>query len=200
MFGLLCGSLCACAAAPRPGNASNPPEPTQAAVLPSPTAAATVATSSDEEPFSVSSGGIASGVLDDAFGARGQQKSNGIPSRSLPLTMANAPDGTACFALGMIDPDGGNWVHWLAVNISSPELPENASIDLAAALVQGKNDFGFVGYGGPTPPSGTHTYVVTAYALSAPVALENGFTWKQFRSAVEPLVLASAELTGDYTK
>jgi len=148
--------------------------------------------------FTISSSGIVDGVILDAYGARGEQKANGIPSRSFALSLQNIPANTACLALSVIDPDGGNWVHWLAANLTNGDIAENASIDLAGNMVQGKNDFGFVGYGGPTPPSGTHTYVVTVYALSSSVDLKNGFSQKQFQTAINPVVIASATLTGDY--
>jgi Raf kinase inhibitor-like YbhB/YbcL family protein len=36
--------------------------------------------------------------------------------------------------------------------------------------MQGRNDFGFPGYGGPCPPVGSppHRYIVTVYALKVP--------------------------------
>jgi len=198
---LLCVAPLACSAA-RPAEAQDAdataaPAATAEAVTVEPTATAVLAASTE---FAVTSEGISNGVLGEAYGAHGDQKTRGIPSRSFPLAFANAPEGTACFALSVIDPDGGNWVHWLAVNLPVQNLAENTSIDLAESLIQGKNDFGQIGYGGPTPPSGTHTYVITVYALSALVSLENGFSLKQFNAAIENNVLASAELTGDYTK
>lgn len=196
----LCIAPLACSAA-RPAEASSA---ASTAVTATATEVATVEPSATDASaatteFSVTSEGISNGALGEAYGAHGEQKTNGIPSRSFPLSMSSAPEGTACFALSVIDPDGGNWVHWLAVNILAQSLAENASIDLAGSLVQGENDFRQVGYGGPTPPSGTHTYVITVYALSAPVSLENGFSLKQFNAAIENNVLARAVLTGDYS-
>lgn len=155
--------------------------------------------SPEAQPFSVSSAGIVSGVIGDAYGERAAQTSSGVPTRSLPLSFANVPEGTVCVALSMTDPDGGNWVHWLVANASPEGLAENASIENSATLLQGSNDFRFAGYGGSTPPSGTHTYVITAYALSEPLPLESEFSYKQFAAALEGRVLASAVLTGTYT-
>lgn len=149
--------------------------------------------------FSVASAGIVDGVMADAFGMRGTQLNGYVPTRSLPLRIENAPDGASCLALSMIDPDGGDWVHWLAINIPVGDLAENASIDLAGSFVQGLNDFQTVGYGGPTPPSGVHTYVITVYALSETVPLEEGFTLEDFTQAIDGKVLESAELTGTYS-
>lgn len=149
--------------------------------------------------FTVTSAGIVDGVMDDAFGMRGTQLDGYVPTRSLPLAVSNAPDGTACLALSMIDPDGGDWVHWLAVNVPVGDLAENASVDLAGSFAQGTNDFGTVGYGGPTPPTGVHTYVITVYALSETVSLTDGFTLDEFTQAIDGKILAETVLTGDYS-
>ena len=157
-----------------------------------------VETAAEPAEFTVNSAGIVDGVLDDAFGMRGTQLDGYVPTRSLPLTIENVPDGTACLALSMIDPDGGDWVHWLAVNIPVGDIVENASVEFAGSFVQGLNDFHTVGYGGPTPPSGTHTYVITVYALSETVSLAEGFSLDEFLQAIDGKVLASVELTGTY--
>jgi len=160
--------------------------------------AAATETAEASGEFTVTSAAIVDGVMNDAFGMRGTQIDEYVPTRSLPLTVANAPEGAACLALSMIDPDGGDWVHWLAVNIPVGDLAENASLDLAGTFVQGLNDFHTVGYGGPTPPSGVHTYVITVYALSETVALEEGFSLDDFTQAVDGKVLAETVLTGTY--
>lgn len=185
------------------------PQSDQAQVSISPVVSETTATPTgtpalspaiESAAFSVSSTGIVNGVLGDSYGARGKQKAQGIPNRSFPLSFEQIPDGTACLALSVIDPDGGNWVHWLATNIPPADLVENASVDLASKMVQGKNDFGFVGYGGPTPPSGTHTYVITVYALSETLPLQDGFSYKQFEESLTGKTLASDTLTADYAR
>ncbi len=156
------------------------------------------ATEAPSDAFSLTSAGIVDGVIADDYGARASQTKAGIPNRSFALAFANVPEGTVCIALTMIDPDGGNWVHWLVANAPIEGLPENASVDLADSLLQGKNDFRFTGYGGPTPPTGTHTYVLTAYALSEAPALENGFSLNELSQAIEGKVLATAVLNGTY--
>jgi hypothetical protein len=159
---------------------------------------APVVTEVPSDAFSLASTGIVDGAISDDFGARASQTMAGIPNRSFELTFANVPEGTVCIALTMIDPDGGDWVHWLVANAPVEGLPENASVDLAGSLLQGKNDFRFTGYGGPTPPTGTHTYVITAYALSEVPALENGFSLVELTQAIEGKALAIAVLNGTY--
>ena len=192
-------SLIACQPQTDTAEVSVSPAVLDAAATPSATQTPSVSPATEAAgTFSVSSAGIVNGVLNDSYGARGTQKTKGIPSLSFPLSFAQIPDDTVCLALTVIDPDGGNWVHWLAANIPPADLEENASIDLASAMVQGTNDFGFVGYGGPTPPSGTHTYVITIYALSEALPLHDGFSRKQFEESLTGKTLAIASLTGDY--
>ena len=80
------------------------------------------------------------------------------------LTWHDPPDSTKSFAISCKDPDspGGNWDHWLIVNIpaSVNEIPQGEAVGEEVA-----NDFGKPAYGGPCPPSGTHRYFFTVYAL-----------------------------------
>jgi len=84
------------------------------------------------------------------------------------LSWEDAPAETKSFALSVTDPDasGGTWVHWLV-----HDIPKDVrSIDrgsLPKGAKQIENDFGKKDYGGPCPPSGTHRYIFTIYALDA---------------------------------
>ncbi|MHB1315018.1 MAG: YbhB/YbcL family Raf kinase inhibitor-like protein [Christensenellales bacterium] len=155
--------------------------------------------------MAVSSAGITDGFIDPVYGMNGDDLKNGIPLRSLPLAIENAPQGTVCFALLMEDPDsepiaGFRWVHWIAVNITDSELPEDYSRTAAGRIVQGKNDFETVGYGGPTPPDKDHNYVITVYALDAKLDLQNGFQKADLIKAVKGHMLGEASLEGVYKK
>jgi Raf kinase inhibitor-like YbhB/YbcL family protein len=91
------------------------------------------------------------------------------------LSWSNAPAGTQSFALLMHDPDaptGSGWWHWVVYNIpaSATSLPAGAGDPkkslLPAGAVQGRTDYGSVGYGGPCPPPGKpHRYYLRLYAL-----------------------------------
>jgi hypothetical protein len=50
------------------------------------------------------------------------------------------------------------------------------------------------------PPSGTHTYVFTLYALSEPAGVGPGVTASELLDAIEGKVLDEAVLTGTYTR
>ena len=125
---------------------------------------------------------------------------------SVPLTWKNVPPGTKSFALSMVDIHAiaQNWVHWLAINISSQitALEEGASgMKMPAGAMELKNSFGDIGYGGPQPPPGTgdHTYVVTIYALTVErLGLGANASLSQFKKALEGKVIGSASITGFY--
>jgi len=165
---------------------------------PVPAETETTALAKDAVEFAVSSTGVTDGVLDDRYGMRGSQLENGVPTLSPPLSFAGVPADASCLALVMTDPDAGGWVHWLAANLPLGDLAENASIELSQSIVQGQNDFGTAGYGGPTPPSGTHAYAITVYALRAPLELADGYSLADFQAAIEGNILAEAALTATY--
>lgn len=126
--------------------------------------------------FSISSPSIAPGAtlseaqVYDGFGCEGG-------NRSPALSWQDAPEGTKSFALTLYDPDaptGSGWWHWVVYNIpaSTTSLPENAGTadggNLPEGAVQGRTDFGTVGYGGACPPPGDapHRYRFTIHALN----------------------------------
>jgi Raf kinase inhibitor-like YbhB/YbcL family protein len=117
------------------------------------------------------------------------------------LVIANPPAGTACFALIVDDPDApmGTWVHWVAWNIpaSTTRIPEGR---LPAGSLEGRNSWGRTGYGGPSPPSGTHRYHFKLYALDRPLELPRTTDKVALIDAMEGRVLARAQLTGTYRR
>jgi len=124
---------------------------------------------------------------------------------SPPLRWEDPPEGTRSFALICDDPDApmGTWVHWVIYNIpaSARELAEGVPPreKNADGSLQGMNDFGRVGYGGPCPPRGKpHRYFFRLYALDAAPALGPKATKKALLKAMEGRILAQAELMGTY--
>lgn len=110
------------------------------------------------------------------------------------------------FCNHMPDPDSssGDFTHWIIFNIPSNTTGLNESIPLDGTLSngakQGTNDFGKIGYSGPDPPSGTHHYVFTIYALDCDLNLNMGANKTEFLKAIEGHVLAQGKLTGTYAK
>lgn len=107
------------------------------------------------------------------------------------------PLGTKSFALSCNDPDApvGDWIHWLVYNIPAgvKEIPQGGPVPGVGA----KNDFGQVGYGGPSPPSGTHRYFFRVYALNVE-KLEGIKNKSNFMEKVKTHTIESAEIIGLY--
>lgn len=116
------------------------------------------------------------------------------------LAWSGAPEGTKSFALSCIDPDApmGDFIHWLVYNIPPTVSDITQAGPLPAGAQEVANDFGKKPYGGPCPPSGTHRYFFTIYALKASdlgVVSKNDFLKK-----VKENELASAEIIGLYNR
>jgi len=125
---------------------------------------------------------------------------------SPPLSWQGAPEGTQSLALICDDPDapGMTFVHWLIYNIPAEgqQLPENVPNRerLESGALQGENNFGKVGYGGPCPPGGTHRYFFRLYALDGMLDLGAGISRDRLDRAMEGHILAQAELMGRYSR
>jgi Raf kinase inhibitor-like YbhB/YbcL family protein len=104
----------------------------------------------------------------------------------------------------MRDPDAHDFLHWIAWNIPATVsgLEAGASGDLPGSAGEGTTDFGGRrrGYRGPCPPSGTHDYVITLYAL--PIALADAGTTPPSRleGAAGEIALGTATLEGHYRR
>ena len=104
----------------------------------------------------------------------------------------NQPENYKCQVRIMDDPDameavGKVWVHDLRYI--------NASVE---EVVEGKNDFGELGYGGPAPPDKRHTYIFKAYVLDVELDLKEGYSKQELEDAMKGHIIAEAKLTGIY--
>lgn len=118
------------------------------------------------------------------------------------LQWTDIPEGTKSLALIVDDPDAPAkvWVHWIVFNIpvTITRLEKNADI---TAFVGGATDFnGAQKYGGPCPPSGTHHYRFTLYALNIMLDLKAGVSKEQVLSAMNGHILDQTTLIGGYQK
>ena len=109
------------------------------------------------------------------------------------ISFNRPPSNTTTLALIMDDPDamgavGKVWVHWLQYHNLSESSP-----------IEGKTDFGEIGYGGPAPPDKRHTYIFKAYALDTELELKEGYSKNELEDAMKGHVLAEAKLTGTFT-
>ncbi|MEJ2166694.1 MAG: YbhB/YbcL family Raf kinase inhibitor-like protein [Desulfobacterales bacterium] len=128
------------------------------------------------------------------------------PDISPELSWEGVPEGTRSLALICDDPDApaGTWVHWVLFNIPAGEKGLPAEIASKAALsngsLQGTNDFGRLGYGGPCPPRGTHRYYFKLYALDIVLPLNAGAKKAQVEAAMAGHILAQVQLMGKYKR
>jgi Raf kinase inhibitor-like YbhB/YbcL family protein len=125
------------------------------------------------------------------------------PDVSPALTWAGLPEGTKEIALICDDPDAPTpkpWVHWVVYKIPADltGFPEGN----AQGALEGENDFGRTGYGGPMPPEGhgVHHYHFKVYALDAELEAAAGLTKDQLLEAMEGHILAEGELIGTYER
>jgi hypothetical protein len=160
--------------------------------------------------------GLAHGQARTSLWVRSSSFSNGrsIPARytcdgadlSPVLQWQSAPAGTKSFAIVMDDPDAPiDFTHWLVFNIPPGvrELAEGASQQSAMphGSVEGRNDFGRPGYGGPCPPRGNpHHYVFRVYALDRLLDLPAGAAGKQVHAAISGHIVAQGQIVGTYQR
>jgi len=125
---------------------------------------------------------------------------------SPPLEWSGVPKSAKTVAIIVEDPDApsGTWVHWVVYNLPADNIGmvENlpSTENLKAGGLQGRNDFGNIGYGGPCPPSGTHRYLFRIYALDSDLALKAGATKAEVEKAMEGHIVAQGQLMGTYRK
>ncbi len=119
------------------------------------------------------------------------------------LEISGMPQDTQSFAIIMDDPDaqavvGKIWVHWTIWNIES-NVSEISESSISSGAVEGKTDFGEIGYGGPAPPDKRHTYLFKLYALDTKLDLPQGSSKKQIEEAMKEHILDETVLKGTYT-
>ena len=119
------------------------------------------------------------------------------------LRWSGLPEGTKEIALICDDPDAPRtepWVHWVVYKIPAGRigLPEGG----AQEALEGNNDFGAQGYGGPKPPRshGVHHYHFKIYALDAELEAVTGLTKDRLLEAIEGHILEEGELIGTYER
>lgn len=117
------------------------------------------------------------------------------------------PDNTASFAFIMEDPDApnGTFTHWIIYNLPPDcnQLEKMRSVEkkLGNGGIQGRNDFGKTGYGGPCPPRGEeHRYFFRIFALRKKLPPESVRTGSDFHRLIDGLVLGQAEYMGKYKR
>jgi len=109
------------------------------------------------------------------------------------VEFSSIPSEAKTLAIIMDDPDamkavGKVWVHWLTYH----------SVAEPNSKIEGKTDFGEIGYGGPAPPDGQHTYIFKGYALDTVLDLKEGYSKQELENAMEGHILDQVKLTGTF--
>ena len=154
------------------------------------------------------SASFAAGVSRMKITSSAFQEGGNIPSKftcdgsdtSPPLQITGVPSEAKTLVLIADDPDApsGLFTHWLVWNI--PPQTNSIAEGGAAKGVQGTNDFGKSGYGGPCPPSGAHHYAFKVFALDRELDLRSGAKRSQLDAAMKGHVIAQGELIGRYAR
>lgn len=118
-----------------------------------------------------------------------------------PIAFHDVPEATRSLVLLLEDPDApkGTFTHWVLYNIppEQREIIEDALPDIAE---EGLNSLGKKGYVGPCPPSGTHHYVFTLYALDIPLAIDGDPDVEIIKRYMKGHNIKEAKLIGLYQK
>lgn len=117
-----------------------------------------------------------------------------------PLQFQGIPKEAKSLALIVDDPDapGGLFTHWVIWNID-PATTQIAEKSLARGAVEGANDFGHRGYGGPCPPSGTHRYFFRLFALDRTLDVKAGAKRSALEHAMKDHTVGQGELMGRFS-
>jgi Raf kinase inhibitor-like YbhB/YbcL family protein len=118
---------------------------------------------------------------------------------SPPLSWAGIPPNSGALALVVDDPDAprGTYTHWVVVNIN-PAITSLGIGEVAAGARLVVNSAGDAAYTGPCPPSGTHHYRFTVYALSHPLEPDRTRSLKDALAAIRAAATARGQLVGTY--
>ncbi len=128
---------------------------------------------------------------------------------SPPISWSTPPEGTVSVAIIMDDPDAprGTFTHWLLwgldpdVTALPPGIATKAEISEPVEAVQGTNDFGQIGYRGPSPPPGReHRYFIKVFALDTHLDLEPGARRSEVEEAIREHVIERGEFMGTYAR
>jgi len=159
-----------------------------------------------EEDMNMNAISISSDVFENGGNLSSEYTCDGSDI-SPALSWHTAPAGTQSIALIVDDPDapGKTWVHWVIYNIPTnatglpAAVPKNKTLDDGS--LQGKNDFGRIGYNGPCPPPGqNHRYFFKVYALDTTLNLKSGATKSQLEASMSGHILAQGEMIGKYKR
>jgi Raf kinase inhibitor-like YbhB/YbcL family protein len=118
-----------------------------------------------------------------------------------PLAWVGVPRDAVGLALIVDDPDAprGTFVHWVVLDMPRTTTGVDGGA-LPSGAVQAKNTAGRASYFPPCPPSGTHHYRFTVYALTERTGLRDGVDLEKALRAVASSATARGRLVGTYER
>jgi len=118
-----------------------------------------------------------------------------------PLEFIDVPKNAKSLVLIVDDLNSPSkaWSHWLLWGIPANvrKIPEDS---VPTDAIEGVNDFGKIGYGGPCPHLGEHRYQFKLYALDAEFKSTKELTKSNLENAIKVHVIEQAVLTGTYSR
>lgn len=121
---------------------------------------------------------------------------------SPPLAWSDVPAGARSVALVVDDQDapGGTFTHWVLAGLPASDGVLEEDAGTPGNSVTALNSAGAPGWTPPCPPSGTHRYRFTFYALSGGAPFTAGAVTTDALRAIAAAAVAHGTLTGTYTR
>lgn len=119
----------------------------------------------------------------------------GLSARSMAVMVVNPFIKTCC--------SFSPWIIWNIEPMEQipPGIPGTGVVTSPISAVQGRNDFGTIGYTGPCPPRGsTHRYSIKVYGLDAMLDLAPGSDKAELVNAMRGHVLQFGSTMAMYTR
>jgi Raf kinase inhibitor-like YbhB/YbcL family protein len=137
------------------------------------------------------------GYLDAAYTKEGKNIS---PS----FEISDVPESAKSLVLTVHDidsPGDKHWTHWMVWAIP-PKTSSISSETTPKTAVQGVNDFGDVGYGGPLPTvgSGDHRYIFSLYAIDIQPTFPESISRDQLLKEVAGHIVSQSMWVGIYRR
>lgn len=117
------------------------------------------------------------------------------------LSWHGGPSGAGAQALVVDDPDAprGTFTHWVVLDLPG-DVTQVTGGALPSGATQGTNSGGRIGWYPPCPPSGTHHYRFTVYALAKRTGLPDGAPLDAALAAIGSQTVAWGRLVGTYSR
>jgi Raf kinase inhibitor-like YbhB/YbcL family protein len=118
-----------------------------------------------------------------------------------PLGFIDVPKNAKSLVLIVDDPDSPSkaFTHWILWSIP-PNIKNIKENSVPKEAIEGTNDFGDVGYGGPCPHSGEHKYQFKLFALDIELNLPEGSKKNEVEKAIGGHIIDKSILVGTYSK